>query len=85
MELCLPHLDRGMSVFADKTVAGTPMCNACFSGEPIRSIELAGDIRGDERSRLASRRFYEANREETLATHRRWREAKREKSLCPAT
>lgn len=35
MLLCEPHRERGLSVPADKTVAGTPMCEACFAGRPI--------------------------------------------------
>jgi DNA-binding CsgD family transcriptional regulator len=32
---CAPHRERGLSVPAQKTVAGTPMCEACFAGLPI--------------------------------------------------
>jgi DNA-binding CsgD family transcriptional regulator len=32
---CEPHRERGLTVHAEKIVAGTPMCEACFAGRPI--------------------------------------------------
>ena len=73
--LCEPHQDRGFSVAAAKEVAGTPMCEACFSGRPVSLEELTGEL-SDSRAMGTYRRYYEANREKVLETHRRWREAK---------
>jgi hypothetical protein len=85
MEFCEPHQDRGFFVAAAKEVAGTPMCEACFTGKPvINVVELAGEP-GDTRGLEAARRYYEANREKVLETHRRWREAKKNRVLCSQT
>ena len=35
MEFCEPHRERGLSVPAEKIAGQTPMCGACFAGEPI--------------------------------------------------
>jgi len=75
MDFCEPHQDRGFYVAAAKDVAGTPMCEACFSGRPVSLEELTGEL-SDSRAMGTYRRYYEANREKVLETHRRWREAK---------
>jgi DNA-binding CsgD family transcriptional regulator len=38
MDLCEPHHERGLIVRAEKIVAGTPMCDACFAGRPVSNL-----------------------------------------------
>ncbi len=38
MDLCEPHHERGLTVRAEKIVAGTPMCDACFAGRPVSNL-----------------------------------------------
>jgi hypothetical protein len=80
--LCQPHLSRGVSVRATRTVASTPMCESCFAGRAVAPEELAGDV-GDGADRVACRAYYQAHRDEVLATHRRWRDTRR-LDLCSA-
>lgn len=38
MDLCEPHRERGLSIPAAKTVAGTLMCEACLAGAPVSDL-----------------------------------------------
>ncbi len=83
--LCEPHLRRGLSIQADITVAGEAMCNSCFAGHAVSLDELTGEI-SDSVTREAQRSYYDRKRDRILATHRKWREANRGKSLpCVAS
>ena len=82
MDFCEPHRERGALVRAARVVAETPMCLDCFSGRSISPEELIGEARADTGE--ACRRYYRANREKVLATHRRRRQAKRS-TLCTAS
>lgn len=40
MMICIPHFERtGKTVEAQREIAGTPMCAACFAGRPINPLE----------------------------------------------
>lgn len=58
------------------------MCEACFSGRAISAVEIVGEI-GRGNDRRTHQVYYARNRSRVLATHRKWREARKLIS-CPA-
>jgi hypothetical protein len=54
--ICHFHHERvGARIFADREIAGTVLCNACFAGKTILESERIGETDDDERH--ADRRF----------------------------
>ena len=72
-DICEPHFRRGLMAPAEKSVAGTAMCLACFLGRPVIRHEMVGDEIFVQRGYGYWRRYYWANREELLAKKRRRR------------
>ena len=72
-DICEPHLCRGLIAPAEKSVAGTAMCLACFLGRPVNRCEAFGDETYVRRGHESWRRYYRENREELLAKKRRRR------------
>jgi hypothetical protein len=44
VSFCQPCLDRGRKSESFRDVAGTPMCRNCFSGKPVKRVELLENL-----------------------------------------